>query len=198
MTEKELHRNKLLVKEIVAGNEDAFRALYDSYADDVYGYGLSLLKTKSSAEEIVQEVFLKVWEKRHTLNPDLSFKAYIFTIARNQIFNFIKKMNYSGRLRDEIKYMAQRFHSPVERKIREMELEKIKCQALDLLPPKRRLIFEMSRNEGMSYEDISRELEISISTVKTQMSKALKTIRTFLLKNDDIVAFFLLLSFGLL
>ncbi len=71
---------KLLVKELMVGNEKAFRKLFDAYRNDVYAYSVSLIKTSALAEEIVQDVFLQIWKHRKGLNPDLSFKSYVFTM----------------------------------------------------------------------------------------------------------------------
>jgi len=186
MTTKEVYNEKLLIEELTKGNQRAFRVLYDTYRDHVYAYSLSMLKVPVYAEEIVQEVFLRVWIKRAQLNTDFSFKAFLFTITRNATFDFLKKAAYDEKLREAVFYKSQKFANPTDQVIREKDLEHIKQQALDLLPPKRRMIFEMSRNEGKSYAEISKELNISISTVKNQMSKALETIRDFLLHNGDI------------
>lgn len=161
-------------------DETAFRHLFDFYKDDVYAYALSFLRHKEYAEEIVQEVFLKVWINRENLDPQLSFKSYLFTITRNLTFNFLRKAAHNKKLRDEIFYIKSEICNPVELKIQEQELERIRREAIDMLPPGRKRIFEMSRLEDKSYEEISQELGISLSTVKNQMSKSLKTIRDFL------------------
>ena len=83
MLEANNHSEKLLVSELKGGNEKAFRSLFDLYYQDIYGYSISILKSKEAAEENVQDVFMKVWMNRESLNLEQSFKAYIFTIARN-------------------------------------------------------------------------------------------------------------------
>lgn len=186
MVGEEIYSEKLLIKELIAGNEKAFRRLYDAYCNDIYAYSLCLLKSEAYAEEILQDVFLKVWIKREGLDASLSFKSYLFTIARNMAFNFLKKAANDVKLREEIFYRSQKSYNPTDQKIREADLENIKREAIALLPPRRRLIFEMSRNDGKSYEDIGKELGISISTVKSQMNKALKTIHDFLLDNREL------------
>lgn len=180
------HTDKFLVKELITGNEKAFRKLFDLYRQEVYSYSKSLVKSSHTAEEIVQDVFLKVWLQRKNINPDLSFKSFIFTIARNLAFNFLKKAANNKKLIEEIFYRSQKFFNATEQHIQEVELEIIRQEALKLLPPKRKRIFQMSRDEGKSYQDISLELKISVSTVKNQMSKALETHRTFLQAHSDI------------
>ena len=181
-----------------AHREEAFRHLWDAYRDDVYTYAYSFVRQEAYAEEIVQDVFLKIWVHRETLDPALSFRSYLFTVTRNHTFNFLRKAAHNRKLREEIFHIIPESIPCVEHKIRELELEKIKREAIDLLPPGRKRIFEMSRFEGKSYEEISRELGISLSTVRNQMSKSLQTIRDFL-KAQGVMPWLLLLilaSFG--
>ena len=180
------HSDRLLVQELIAGNEKAFHSLFETHQNDVFTYSRSFLKSDVYADEIVQEVFMKVWLKRETLNSSLSFKAYLMTITKNMTLNFLKKATYDEKLREEVYYGRPEFSNPIYDEIREKELEVIKQEALELLPPKRRLIFELARNEGMSYEDISQALGISRNTVKSQMRKALETLRNFLSNQRDL------------
>ena len=153
-----------------------------------------MLKNTALAEEIVQDVFLNIWLHRDRLNPDLSFKSYVFTITRNLTFNLISKVANSDKLKEEVFYTSQKSYSPIEDTIAEADYEAIRTQAIEQLPPKRRMIFEMSRNREMSYEEISKELNISVSTVKGQMSKALAEIRNFLETHGDVTLLITLIS----
>ena len=194
MLGKNTYSEKLLVRELIGGNNEAFRELFNFYKDDVYAYSLSMLKTKELAEEIVQDVFLKIWQHRKKLNPDLSFKSYVFTITRNLTFNLISKVVNNRKLKEAVLYESQKSYSPIEDKIAEGDYEIIKNKAIEQLPPKRKIIFQMSRNEGKSYEEISKELNISVSTVKGQMSKALTTIRNYLQTHGDVTLLITLIS----
>ncbi|MEX0313714.1 MAG: RNA polymerase sigma factor [Allomuricauda sp.] len=186
MSARDTYEEKLLVKELLAGNEKAFGKLFETYRNIIYAYTLSLLKSEFYAEGIVQEVFLKVWMHRDRLNPELSFKSYLFTIARNQTFNFLQKAANDQKLREEIFYKKQKFHTRTDNLVLEAELQLLTERAINQLPPKRKLIFTMSRNQEKTYEDISKELGISVNTVKNQMSKALETIRNFMQVHGDI------------
>lgn len=182
----DIKNEKLLVKKLIDGNENAFRKLFDSYRNDLYKFSLSMVCSKDYAEEIVQDVFMKIWIKRESLNPEMSFKSYLFTITRNKNIKFLKKASNNRKLREEIFYKKQKFANPTDLHIRESELESLKEEALDKLSPRRREIFKMSRNENKSYEEIADELGISISTVRNQMSKSLEVLRDFILKNKEI------------
>lgn len=182
----ESYDEERLVKELTQHDEAAFRLLYDAYRSDIYAYSMSFLKRKEYAEEIVQEVFMKVWIHREKLDPNRSFKSYLFTIARNLTFNFLRKAANDRHMMAEVFYFRKYSFNPVDRKINEEAFERMKQEAVTLLPPRRKRIFEMSRFEGKSYEEISKELDISISTVKNQMSKALETMREYMRVHGDI------------
>lgn len=186
ISDKTIHIDNLLVNQIMEGNEKAFRKLYDLYLNDLYRFSLSLVVLKPYAEEIVQDVFLKLWMNRKTLKPDLSIKSYLFTITRNGSISFLKKAANNKKMREEIFYKSQKQLNSTERYVREAEIENIKEEALELLTPRRRQIFEMSRNDGKSYEEIAIILGISPNTVRNQMSMALETLRNFLSKNHEI------------
>ncbi|KDN54445.1 RNA polymerase sigma factor [Flavobacterium seoulense] len=194
MSETKAINNKVLVTALMEGNEKAFGMLFTMYCNDVYAYSLSMLKNQILAEEIVQDVFLNIWLHRERLNVDLSFKSYVFTITRNLTFNLISKVANSHKLKDEVFYVSQKSYSPIEDILADADYDAIKQKAIEQLPPKRRIIFEMSRNKEMSYEEISKELNISVSTVKGQMSKALAEIRTFLETHGDVTLLIILLS----
>ena len=187
MPDTKNHSEQLLVSELKNGNEKAFRQLFDLYYQDIYGYSISLLKSKEAAEENVQDVFMKVWLHRENLNPDQSFKAYIFTIARNQAFNTLNKAANDLALKEAVFYESQKSHEYGDYSIREADCKKLRKQAMKQLPPKRKQIFKMSRKKGMSYEEISQELGISINTVRNQMSKALESMRVFFHVHDEII-----------
>jgi RNA polymerase sigma-70 factor (family 1) len=194
MSETKAINNKLLVTELMLGNEKAFTELFNTYCNDVYAYSLSMLKNQVLAEEIVQDVFLNIWLHRDRLNTDLSFKSYVFTITRNLTFNLISKVANIHKLKKEVFYVSQKSYSPIEDIIAEADYDVIKNKAIEQLSPKRRVIFEMSRNKEMSYEEISKELNISVSTVKGQMSKTLADIRNFLETHGDVTLLISLLS----
>ncbi|TRW27477.1 RNA polymerase sigma-70 factor [Flavobacterium zepuense] len=176
----------LLISELKNHNEKAFRKLFDNYYQDIYGYSLSLLKSKDFAEENVQDVFLKVWLNRENLDASKSFKSYLTTIARNQAFNTLNVAANDVLLKEEIFKSSATSHEQGDYHIREDDCKKLKKLAIKELPPKRKKIFKMSR-KGKTYEEISAELGISVNTVKSQMSKALESMRLFFQAHDEIL-----------
>jgi len=185
---KVLNNEVLLTTALKNGSEEAFRKLFDLYHQDIYKYSFSLLKSKDFAEENVQETFLKVWLHRENIALEKSFRAYLFTIARNLAFNVLNKVANDATLREEVFYTSQKSHDKGDYLIREEECKKLRKKAIKQLPPKRKKIFKMSRKQGKTYEEISKELGISVSTVKNQMSKALESLRIYLRNHDDEIA----------
>jgi len=179
-------KDEFLVRELKDGSEKAFQKIYEHYLNDIFSYSLALVRSEEAAEEIVQEVFLRLWLNAETLVPELSLRSYLFTIARNLSFDFLRKAANSRKLREEIFYSGSALHDRTQEELIHAEYDLLRKKAIETLPPKRRRIYTLSREEGMSYEDISRELGISISTVKTQMSKALQSMKEYLQLNTDL------------
>ncbi|MGB7842137.1 MAG: RNA polymerase sigma-70 factor [Salinimicrobium sp.] len=174
----------LLVRQLRRGNEKAFEKLYEKYRDDIFTYSKALVRSQYAAEEIMQEVFLKLWLNAENLAPELSLRSYLFTICRNLSFDFLRKAANNRKLQQEIFFSVERTQVPQE--LLNQEYDLLKKRAISELPPKRRRIFEMSRNEGKTYSDISDELGISVSTVKTQMSEALQFLKKYLQLHTDL------------
>jgi RNA polymerase sigma-70 factor (ECF subfamily) len=193
--ENSMYNEKLLIEQLVKGNKKAFTVIYKFYRNDVYGYSISMLKTNELAEEIVQDVFLNIWKHRDRLNPDLSFKSFVFTTTRNLTLNLISKVANNRKLKEAVFYSSQKAYSTTDNKIIQADYESLKNQAIELLPPKCRIIFELSRNEDMSYKEISEKLNISLSTVKGQTSKALAIIRDFLQTQGDVAILYIIFFF---
>ncbi|SKB62457.1 RNA polymerase sigma-70 factor, ECF subfamily [Salegentibacter holothuriorum] len=183
----ENNNDLILVEHLKNGDEASFQILFNKYQEDIYYYAKSLVKIEVQAEEIVQDVFIKVWVNRHLLEPEKSFKAFIFTITRNLAFNFLKKAANDRELISRVFYESQKSYKPTDINLTEDEYKKLSQRAVTSLPPRCQLIFKMSREEGKSYEEISNELNISANTVKNQMTKALGNIREFLSLHGDIV-----------
>lgn len=185
MSESKEYNEYLLVSELKCGNEKAFKSLFDHYYQAIYGYSISLLKSKDLAEENVQDVFMKIWMHREQLNAEQSFKAFLYAIARNAAFNTLSKAANDSVLREEIFYNSDKFYEKGDFSIREADCKKIKKAAIKQLPPMRKKIFKLSRKQGKTYEEISQELGISLQTVKNQMSKALESLRNYLRIHDE-------------
>ena len=167
------------------GNHQCFETLFFRYSKGVYFVALKYLKDVFEAEGVVQETFFKVWKYRAGIRNDLDFKPYLARIAKGIIFNrFKKKLN-------ETKYVESHFsqekHSnQTEEEIFYAETERLIIETVRQLPPKRRRIFEMSRQERMSNKEIANTLGISEKTVENQITDAIKTLRKVISDNSRI------------
>ncbi|HEX8546744.1 MAG TPA: RNA polymerase sigma-70 factor, partial [Cytophagaceae bacterium] len=132
---------------------------------------------KEDAEEIVQEVFLRIWRDRENLNPELSLKSFLFTIAYNSTVNALRKRAFEDQYRNMIGLSTISSDLATEKEINYRETLGLVEKAIDLLPPKRKQVFQMSRFEGLTYQEIADQLSVSVKTVNDHMNEALKFLR---------------------
>lgn len=155
----------------------AFRLLFDNYSQKIYRFSLSYVKSDVEAEEIVQEVFMKVWENRSRLKSDKSFHSYLFTIAFNAIKKkFNQKMKVEKYKHDLFEWLSQEKPSLQSQIDFEALLEKLDLY-IDQLPEKRKIIFLKRKKEGISINEIAEEMGISPKTVKNQITEAMKFLK---------------------
>lgn len=191
MKYSQIENEALLVKNLSEGNLLAFNSLFKAYGIRLYRFALGYLKSEEEAEELVQEVFTVVWDKREKLKAELSFKSYLFTIA----FNIIRKHFRTKTQLSE--YMKAGINDDLDthttEKITYDSLFGYVNELVSQLPERRRLIFIKSRFEGLSVKEIAKELNISHKTVENQLTDALKFLRTNLNKEEiSAVLFFVL------
>jgi RNA polymerase sigma-70 factor, ECF subfamily len=168
---------KELIIRLIEGDGDAFEKIYYLYAERVYYFALRYLKNTSDTEEIVQEVFTRIWECRNNLDPDLSFSGYILTTTKNTIFNDNrKKINHQAYCSHVISYLQKNMHN-AEDEVIYNDLMALLTKTIEELPPKRQEIFKLSRIQGKSYKEISKKLSISEKTIETHMRLALRDIK---------------------
>ena len=178
MTEKK--DNISLVLLLQKGNVAAFDSLFEIYSPKLYGFALKYFKNESDAEELVQEVFVKVWENHQTIHSAGSFKSYLFTIALNQIRKYFNKRAVSLRYLESLQHGPEMLdNQPDSDDNYESSLHKINL-IIEQMPPRRREIFVKSKIEGKSSKEIAAELNISSGTVDNQVSEALRFIRSHL------------------
>lgn len=161
---------------LAKGDEFAFTSLFDYYRGRIYGVALRFLKSRELAEEVVQEVFLKVWSRRQDLPRVHNFEAYLFTIARNLVFDMLKEMAHDTvQITELLKTIP--IGTPADEHLVEEQYRELLTEAVRQLPPQQKQIFRLARIEGLSHQAIAEQLQISKLTVKTHMAKALQTIR---------------------
>lgn len=168
-----------MVAGLKAGDMAAFDSLYRRYAPRLFGFALHLVKSRSDAEEIVQEVFLKVWKAHADIDLQASFGSYLFTITYNTVVSILRKRS------SEKKYLeyVQSIQLPEAGETISADLEWQELQArlqviVNQLPGRQQEIYRLSREEGLSYQEIAQKLELSVNTVENHMARALKFIRS--------------------
>lgn len=166
----------ILFEKTRVGDEKAFEALFRHYYPHLCLYANQVLKNASAAEEIVQKLFVRLWEKREETQIDTSVKNYLFRAVKNHCLNYIKhnqiKNQYSQKILAE-----SRVEDAGEDIETQTELFQKIEESIAELPEKRQEIFRLSRQEGLKYREIADKLNISIKTVETQMGLAIKTLR---------------------
>lgn len=160
----------------VAALEEAFRAYYARLCSFVRHQ----VGSAETAEEIVQDVFLRVWEHRTRLDPTGSLRALLYRAARNAALNHIKHREIERRWQAQVQSAPPPLAEGAEAQAREHELASAIERAVASLPERCRLVFLLSREQGLSYAEIAQTLAISIKTVETQMGRALKALRASL------------------
>lgn len=167
---------KTVLQLLAQGSEYAFADLFDHYRGRIYSVAWRFVKSRELAEEIVQEVFLKIWIRREEMATILNFEAYLFTITRNHIFDGIKDIARETTAKSEFAHSSQHVHG-TDYPLIEKQYEELLDQAVNQLPPQQKQIFRLAKMEGLSHQAIADQLHISRLTVKTHMAKALQTIR---------------------
>lgn len=163
------------IHQAIQGDKSAFAKVYQHYRTPALKFSISLLKDKEEAENMVHDVFIKIWEKRALINPELNFSSYLFTCLRNMIFDYLKQIEKSQLLRQ--RYM-ERMDRTTEDDQEEMETRCVVLhKAINALSEKRKLILLLNVEGGKSYQEIAESLRISKNTVKNQLVKAKQLLR---------------------
>lgn len=170
----------ILVIKLKQKDSDAFNSLYLKYVDRLYAFALSVLKSQQLAEDVVHDVFVKLWEKSDDLNPELSFQSWLFTVTRNHMLNMIKRASKEQSILGELLSNALPNHDHVMNQIQGDETNRIIHEAIQNLPDKRRQIFILCRFHDYTYKEAAKVLGITESTVNSQMVKAIRSIKSFL------------------
>jgi RNA polymerase sigma-70 factor (ECF subfamily) len=179
------NENKLL-EELRAGNQAAFTQLYHRHSVRLYYNILALVKDELIAEELLQEVFSRIWRRREHIRIEKGFAAYLTVACRNRVFDFFQQLQKEHALYSRIKAVAAIHYSHIEEALLAKENGELLQKALDSLPPQRRRAFELCKLRGLSYREASEEMGISLSTLKDHMTNAFEAIRAYILKNREV------------
>lgn len=179
------YNEKELLRKIATGDEKAFRTVYDAYFNRLSAYVFKLSKSETATEEIVQDVFTRLWQNTAAVQEAANYEAYLFTIARNRTFDYLRQLARETDLITLLSEQVRESPSAAEEKLRVDELHALIRQALEKLSKQKQMVFHLSRNEGLSHDEIAQRLNISKSTVKNHLSETLRHIRTHLSGHYD-------------
>ena len=196
-TQGYLNSDHELLLQVAAGSQRAFAVLVERYSAKIYAHVLTYLKNASRSEEITQDIFLKLWETRADLPGIDNFPGYLHVITRNRTISELRKkleaFNEAGA--EDVEDVQLNPGLQMEYR----QLSDILLRGIDLLPPRRKQVFRMSRFDGMSYERIAAELGISKGTVNEHIVEALLFLRSYLRnQSGDVISTLLLLVYVLL
>lgn len=185
--------NGFLVR-LKEGDVKTFEALFWKYNRHVYHFACSLLYDAAAAEDITQQVFLKIWERRAAIDPEQNFQAYLFTIARHLVYKETQHRVLSESLTHTLKKHFPAVDTSTEEKTDTRFLEAYIDALIDELPPARREIFRLSRFEHLSHQAIAKKLSLSEKTVETQIGRALRFLRDRLSDEQSVILALFFLS----
>lgn len=169
--------DQILVERLRSKDKRAFELVFKDYFSLLRTYAMRFLDEPEDAEEIVQDVYVKFWEKCESLAPDSSVKSYLYRSVHNSCLNFLKHEKVKDSYRQYvIGFMEEAVDDGDHESNREGLRDRI-MEEINKLPPRCSEIFKLSRLEGLKYQEIAEHLDISIKTVEVQMGKALRTLR---------------------
>ncbi|WP_281389492.1 RNA polymerase sigma factor [Chitinophaga qingshengii] len=175
------HSETELLRRMAAGDEDAYRELFLRHWDAVYSSALLLSRSPDIAEDIAQDIFVTLWEKRAQLAHIEKLEAYFFIMARNLLYSRLRKLASQDAYRQYLQdYHHEHTHSGAEARTEFKELEDAIHTAIRRLPPQQQKAFRMSRFEGMRHDEIAQAMGVSRITIKSYIVQALATLRKLL------------------
>ena len=188
-------KNSKSIKELLNlirdGNMVAFDTIYFQYSKRLYGFVLKLIKQEADAEEIVQEVFIKIWESRDKIDTYTSFESFLFTIAYNSTISLLRKRVNEEKYIDHLKSRQNNLSNPdIIDEIHYNQLNEKVQSLINQLTPRQKEIFKLSREQGFTYKEIAEKLSLSVNTVENHMVKALNYLKSNIDKNLIVNLFF--------
>lgn len=175
---------KGLLIRLVNHDHRAFHELYDLFSPQIYCNVLRMVRDKELAQEILQEVFVKIWEKRSTVDPDKAFSSFLHQIARNMVYDHFRKLAVAKKFETHFNTVGENTYSHIEEELIYKESNQLFLDAVAQLSPQRKQVFTLCKIEGKSYSEVSDLLHISTSTVSDHLLKSNKFIKAQMLLSD--------------
>lgn len=166
-----------LLKQFKAGDKTAINELYAQYSNRLYRFAFGYLKSEEDTLDLVQEVFIRLWNSRSTLKDDTNLEAFLFTVARNAVISTFRKKVSEKEYLEHLRSVVVKNSSDTEKQVDYTLLSEQVRQLVNKLPEQRRRIFLLSKEVGYSNKDIAEELKISVKTVEDHITKARKFLK---------------------
>ena len=166
-----------LVRKINSGEKRAYQELFERYAPRIYQFAKSYLKNRPDAEELVQDVFLKLWEKRELLDHSKNVKAFVYKVAVNSIYDFIRRKNIENAFRDFISLQPANNENNTWHQVILDDLMNHLDELLLKMPEQQRRIFKLSREEGLTNDEIAAQLNLSKRTIENHLYRAVAYLK---------------------
>jgi len=173
------------IEDFISGDAVAFEKIYKSYSGRVYDYALLISANETVSEDMVQDVFLRLWQLRHNLEGVNNFNAYLLTITRNLVYSYFRKKNNSDYALRDLAYLRGQFPSVNTLSEPEIDRQQLLEYALQRLPQRQQQVYELKRSHKLKEKEIAAALKISIFTVKNHTQSGLKFIKKYMLEHIE-------------
>jgi RNA polymerase sigma-70 factor (family 1) len=183
---------KLLLQQIAEGSEQAFAVLVERKWNNIYMQALTYVKSTHQAQDIVQEVFIKIWQSRKQLPAVERFDSFLFIIARNHIVSELRKKTILP-LHDDVLDIEEKNYLP-DKALSQKNLAALIARAIELLPQQQKKAYLLSRDVGLSHEEIAENMQVSKEAAKKHICRALNFLRTYIRAHSDITTLLLMLT----
>lgn len=192
--DQQIYEEAHLITLLAEDSEYAFQLMYDRHRNRIYQTAIRYLKSPLLAQEVVQDVFLKLWIERKNIKTDQPLEAWLYTVAKNNLINRLKKIANEWNAINNLKLLTQQFVNNSSSKIEEAQYNELLRKAIITLPQQQQTVFCLARNEHLTYIQVGEKMGISPLTVKKHMSRALLHIKTYFSGIDDLFFVFILLN----
>lgn len=181
-----IYEEAKLISLLAQGSEYAFQRLYDRYRSRIYQTAVQYLKSPLLAQDVVQDVFMKLWFERANIKEDQCIEAWLYTVAKHNLINRLKKIAREWKAMDGIKLITATEVNNTSNKVQESYYHQLLQNAIRELPEQQQKVFQLARNEELTYIQIGEVMGISPLTVKTHMSRALAHIKAYFILHGEV------------
>ena len=182
---KALDNERELLNRIANGDQYSYKIIFDHYWDQIYSTAFVFTKSADLSEDLAQDVFAQIWIKKENLASIQNFESFLYITARNLAFDKLRKQVFTKKHSEYLKIYFEEAAPEPTRQLEFKELEQVITNVIDQLPPQQRTAFRLSRFQGMSHEEIAKQMGISKQSVKSYIVRAIVTLRKFLAEHPD-------------